>query len=62
MLFHSKFVFITLMGRQVGWGPQQRDDRGTPWTEAIRFHGAGMILPSWQRLLLIDRFFSGGIH
>jgi membrane glycosyltransferase len=59
MLFHSKFVFITLMGRQVGWGPQQRDDRGTPWTEAIRFHGAGMILALlWAAsLFLIDRSF-----
>ena len=59
MLFHSKFVFITLIGRQVGWGPQQRDDRGTPWTEAIRFHGVGMILALlWAAaLFLIDRSF-----
>ena len=55
MLFHSKFVFITLIGRQVGWGPQQRDDRGTPWTEAIRFHGAGMILALvWAAVSLLD--------
>jgi membrane glycosyltransferase len=59
MLFHSKFVFITLIGRQVGWGPQQRDDRGTRWTEAIRFHGAGIILALlWAiALFLIDRSF-----
>ena len=28
MLFHSKFVFVTLMGQQVGWGGQQRSDLG----------------------------------
>jgi membrane glycosyltransferase len=44
MLFHSKFVFITLLGRQVGWGPQQRSDLGTGWLEAIRFHGSGTLL------------------
>jgi membrane glycosyltransferase len=44
MLFHSKFVFVTLLGRQVGWGPQQRSDLGTSWREAFRFHSAGVIL------------------
>jgi membrane glycosyltransferase len=44
MLFHSKFVFVTLLGRQVGWGPQQRSDLGTSWREASRFHGPGVIL------------------
>lgn len=44
MLFHSKFVFITLLGRQVGWGPQQRSDQGTGWREAVRFHGTGVLL------------------
>ncbi len=44
MLFHSKFVFVTLLGKQVGWGPQQRSDLGTGWREASRFHGPGVIL------------------
>jgi membrane glycosyltransferase len=59
MLFHSKFVFITLLGRQVGWGPQQRDDRGTPWGEALRFHGGGMALALlWAgALFLLNRSF-----
>jgi len=43
MLFHSKFVFFTLLGRQIGWGSQQRDDRSTPWGEALRFHGGGAL-------------------
>jgi membrane glycosyltransferase len=59
MLFHSKFVFVTLLGRQVGWGPQQRDERGTPWGEALRFHGGGMALALlWAGVLfLLNRSF-----
>jgi membrane glycosyltransferase len=43
MLFHSKFVCITLLGRKIGWGSQQRDDRPTTWSEALRFHGGGAL-------------------
>jgi membrane glycosyltransferase len=59
MLFHSKFVFITLLGRQVGWGPQQRSDLGTGWREAIRFHGSGTLLGLiWAAaLFFINRSF-----
>jgi membrane glycosyltransferase len=59
MLFHSKFVFITLLGRQVGWGPQQRSDLGTGWLEAIRFHGFGTLLAIiWAAaLFFINRSF-----
>ena len=59
MLFHSKFVFITLLGRQVGWGPQQRSDLGTGWLEAIRFHGVGTLLALiWAAaLFIINRSF-----
>ena len=59
MLFHSKFVFITLLGRQVGWGPQQRSDLGTGWLEALRFHGTGTLLALiWAAaLFLINRSF-----
>jgi len=39
MLFHSKFVFITLLGRQVGWGPQQRSDLGTGGWKPSGFTG-----------------------
>lgn len=54
MLFHSKFVFITLLGRQVSWGPQQRSDLGTPWLEAIRFHGFGTLLAIvWAATLFV---------
>ena len=39
MWFHSKFVVITLMGRQIGWGSQQREDSETTWGDAFRQHG-----------------------
>lgn len=44
MLFHSKFVFITLLGGQIGWGSQNRTDAATGWREAWRFHGGGSLL------------------
>jgi membrane glycosyltransferase len=59
MLFHSKYVFITLLGRQVGWGAQQRADLGTGWMEAFRFHGPGMLFAAlWGgALFLFNRSF-----
>lgn len=59
MLFHSKFVFVTLLGRQVGWGSQQRSDLGTGWIEALRYHGPGMLLALiWgAALFLFNRSF-----
>ena len=44
MLFHSRFVFLTLLGQQVGWGTQARSDQGTGWLEALRFHGTELLL------------------
>ena len=44
MIFHSKFVFVILGGREVGWNPQQRAAQDTSWFEALRFHGTGMAL------------------
>jgi len=59
MFFHSKFVFITLLGRQVGWGPQERNDLGTGWREAFRFHGLGMMLATLLGLglFMLNRSF-----
>ncbi len=39
MWFHAKFVLLTLLGRQIKWGPQTRDDNETGWRKAIRAHG-----------------------
>jgi len=44
MWFHSKFVLLTLMGRQIKWGPQCRTSNETGWTEAIRLHGFSTLL------------------
>lgn len=44
MIFHSKFVFVILCGREVGWNPQRRSSEGTTWLEALRFHGTGMAM------------------
>jgi membrane glycosyltransferase len=60
MWFHSKFVLLTLMGRQITWGTQCRDDNETGWKDAIRQHGASTIVavawlvsvPSLNRSLL----------
>jgi membrane glycosyltransferase len=59
MLFHSKFVFVTLLGQQVGWGGQQRSDLGTTWSEALRFHGFGTAFAfAWAAVLfLVNRSF-----
>lgn len=44
MLFHSFFVVSTLLGWSVSWNAQNRDDRGTSWGDAIRFHWWGSLL------------------
>ena len=44
MLAHSKFVFFTLLGRNIKWNPPPRQDNDTGWLEAFRFHGWGMVL------------------
>jgi len=39
MWFHSKYVWLTLLGREIKWGAQRRDGAETPWSEALRQHG-----------------------
>ena len=59
MLFHSKYVFLTLLGMGIGWGTQQRDDEGTSFWDAVRFHGGGTLLALIWGLALfqINRVF-----
>ena len=38
MLFHTHFVITNLLGREVGWGPQNRAADGTSWLDAVRTH------------------------
>lgn len=52
MMFHTKFVANTLLGRTFGWPSQDRSDSGTPMGEALRFHGLDMALAViWGTLL-----------
>jgi membrane glycosyltransferase len=44
MLFHSRFVMETLLGKRTGWLPQSRKDEGTSWGTAMRFHWVGMLI------------------
>ena len=54
LLFHSRFVLVTLMGRQAGWKAQQRGDREVTWGEAFRFNGFGMVLAlAWGTTLFL---------
>lgn len=43
MIFYSRFVLATLLGRTVQWRGQRRDDYGTSWGEALRRHGVSGI-------------------
>ena len=38
MWFHAKFVLMTILGRQINWGAQQRVGAGTSWREAAAAH------------------------
>lgn len=52
MLFHAKFVFLTLVGKSVQWGPQTREDEETTWREAWYHHRAGTLLAvAWAALV-----------
>ncbi|MDR3556567.1 MAG: glucans biosynthesis glucosyltransferase MdoH [Syntrophobacteraceae bacterium] len=54
MIFHSKFVFLTLAGREVAWNSQQRGAQSASWYEALRFHGSGMALGfAWSLIVLL---------
>ncbi len=52
MLFHSRFVFVTLLGRNIGWDAQDRGDRGIPWADALAAHGIGTVVALLWGLLL----------
>jgi len=39
MLFHTRFVAMSLVGIQVRWKSPPREDAQTSWAEAVRVHG-----------------------
>ena len=61
MLFHTQFVLTNLLGREVGWSPQNRGANGTSWSEAVRAHwwhtlaGVGFGVFAW--IWLRDSFW-----
>ena len=44
MIFHSRFVMMTILGRKTGWGSQQREEDQTRWHDAWRYHGQDVLL------------------
>jgi len=53
MAFHSRFVLLNLMGREVPWISQRREDRETPWRDALRHHGRdALVALAWGSAVL----------
>jgi membrane glycosyltransferase len=46
MVFHSRFVLVTVLGRTITWRSQGREDAETGWWEAIRRHGLDSLFAS----------------
>lgn len=44
MVFHSRFVVLTLMNKTVAWGAQQRGEFVMTWGEAMRNYGSTTLL------------------
>ncbi len=52
MLFHAQFVMAALLGIAIQWKSPPREDTQTPWSEALRRHGAGTVLGiAWAGLV-----------
>ncbi len=53
MAFHSRFVLLNLMGREVPWISQRREDRETPWRDALRHHARdALVAGAWGSTVL----------
>jgi membrane glycosyltransferase len=53
MAFHSRFVLLNLLGREVAWISQRREDRETPWRDALRNHGRdALVALAWGSAVL----------
>ena len=52
MLFHTKFVFTSLLGLNVSWKSPPRGDNETGWGEAFRRHGVHSVIGiGWAALV-----------
>ena len=76
MAFHSTFVVLTFLGKQVHWNAQQRNEAGMPWGDALAAHSRqmavgvaaalviGLVMPSllpWISPVLIGLIFAAPI-
>lgn len=52
MVFHTRFLVTTALGRSVSWKSQQRADAETTWRDAIRYHGLDTVVASAWGLLV----------
>jgi membrane glycosyltransferase len=53
MAFHSRFVLLNLFGREVPWISQRREDRETPWRDALRHHARdALVAGAWGSAVL----------
>jgi membrane glycosyltransferase len=52
MLSQSRHVFEIFMGRDSGWNPQRRDDGGTGWGEALRYHMRDTLIAAMTAAIL----------
>jgi membrane glycosyltransferase len=52
MLSQSRHVFEIFMGRDSGWNPQRRDDGGTSWGEALRYHMRDTLIAAMTAAIL----------
>jgi membrane glycosyltransferase len=52
MLSQSRHVFEIFMGRDSGWKPQRRDDGGTSWGEALRYHMRDTLIAAMTAAIL----------
>lgn len=59
MLFHSYYVFLTLLGRMIDWKAPPRSERRINIADALRAHGLGALVSVlWGTVLFyVDRTF-----
>jgi membrane glycosyltransferase len=52
MVFHTRFLVTTALGRIVSWTSQQRADHETSWRDALRYHGLDTLVAGGWGLLV----------
>jgi membrane glycosyltransferase len=52
MVFHTRFLVMTALGRTVAWRSPQRSEGGTTWSDALRYHWLDTVVASAWGLLV----------